>query len=216
MTTLGINNEYIKNIRHNMSLIYFMIKMYIHIYTIRIINYILRIFGYTRVYDLDSGNDLTIIYHIIKIIPHINLPITFDITYQRLGICTYIDEKYVRYVCYNTKLLSIIKNSNELSSKKYHSIKKIELIPLTKDTINDNNIIDITSAKNQLYDVGNFTRFYDVIRFYQIINNVFATYDTYDKYMSENMKSIYIHREYFDENLLEFINSYEEVYIETN
>jgi len=223
-----------------LGLIFSMIKMYIHIYMTRTINYVLRSLGYTRVYDLDSGEDLTIFYHVLKTLPILNLPITFDITYQRLGICTYIDKKYVRYVCYNTKLLSVIKTQNDLSSKHYHSIKKIELIPLSnylkdnssKDTISEDTVsednnskrlseikqnrIDMTDAKNHLYDVGNFTRLNDVIRFYQIINNVFATYDAYDKYMKENIKSINIHREYFDDDLIEFIKSQEKVYIETN
>lgn len=212
--------ELIKKIQQNTVFICSIIKLYMNIYIMRMINYVLKSLGYTRIYDLDTGDDLTIFYHVIKLLPILRLPCTFDITYQRLGICTYINEKYVRYVCYNTKLLSVIKMQNDLSSKHYHSIKKIELIPLmqdTGDTLADSvKHIDMTAAKNQLYDVGTFTRPNDVIRFYQIMNNVFGTYDTYDKYTRDNIKSILIHREHFDDDLVEFIESCEEVYVETN
>ena len=48
-----------------------------------------------------------------------------NITYPRLGICTFINGKYVRYVCYNTKILNVIKDTKYISSKNYHSINKI-------------------------------------------------------------------------------------------
>lgn len=230
---INIVLEITKNIYRGTTFLYLMIKLYMHVYIMRLINYVLRSMGYTRIYDLDTGDDLTIFYHIIKLLPTLNLPLSFDVTYQRLGICTYINKNYVRYVCYDTKLSNAVKTEKEISSKHYHSVKKIELIYLThKDLVSDNtsdNIsedssediciskrIDMTASKHQLYDVGNFTRPNDIIRFYQIMNNIFKTYDTYDKYMLENIKSIYIHREYFDEDLVEFVNSYEEVYIETN
>lgn len=187
-----------------------MIKLYFHIYFSRIVNFILRFLGYTRIYDLKSGQELTLFYHGVRIVSLLKLPLTFDITYSCLGVCTYSDDRYMRYVCYDTKLLSAIKEKNSLSSKHYHSIKKIELVLI--QTQNDSDTIDVTVAKDQLYDV-NFTRPYDVIKFYQIIHNVFETYDLFDEYVTHNINSIRIHREQFDDDLVEFVTTIEEVYI---
>jgi len=185
-----------------------MIKLYLRIYFSRFFNFIMRLLGYTRIYDLESGQELTMFYHGIRILSLLKLPLFFDITYPCLGICTYSDDRYMRYVCYDTKLLSAVKEKNILSSKHYHSIKKIELINVRDDP----ELIDVTIAKDQLYDVS-FTRPYDVIRFYQIIHNVFKTYDSFDKYVTNNINSIRIHREQFDDDMLEFVTTIEEVYI---
>lgn len=197
-----------------------MIKLFI----MRFYNLLLRTLGYTRVYDLDTECDITIFYYLIRFLSTINLPLKLDITYERLGICTYINGRYMRYICYNTKLLGVIKSEKNLSSKNYHTVKKIELIPITENIqkkqkgqykhINNNDRIDITQAKNQLYDVDNFTRPYDMIKFCQIADNVFITYDKIDRYISNNIKSIIIYREYFDDDLMEFIKTSEEITIQ--
>src|SRR5579872_623769 len=81
-----------------------MIKLYIYIYVMKLYNLILKSLGYTRVYDLDSEHDITLFYYLIRFLSTIRLPLKLDITYERLGVCTYINGKYTRYVCYNTNL----------------------------------------------------------------------------------------------------------------
>lgn len=79
------------------------------------------------------------------------------------------------------------------------------------DHYDKNNRIDITQVKNQLYDIDNFTRPYDMIKFCHITDNIFKTYDRFDKYMCDNIRSIIIYREYFDDDLMEFIETSEEI-----
>lgn len=116
-----------------------MIKLYIYIFAMRLYNLLLKTLGYTRVYDLNEERDITLFYYLIRFLSTINITINhslkFDITYEKLGVCTYINGRYMRYVCYDTKLLSVIKSEKYISSKKYHTVKKIELIPKQKFVI---------------------------------------------------------------------------------
>jgi hypothetical protein len=77
------------------------------------------------------------------------------------------------------------------------------------DCVGRGDMIDITNAKNHLYDVSNFTRPVDMVRFFKIMNGM------------NNMSNLYENgivvttREYFDDSLLEFIVSREDVTLDT-
>ena len=84
---------------------------------------------------------------------------------------------------------------------------------IINEDINSNDdsieVDDVTSAKNHFHDVENYTRPIDIIEFYHIING--STYKFND--IKTGRKSIIIQREYFDDNILEFISSREEIKI---
>lgn len=169
------------------------ILIYAYIFGIRIFNLIFRISGYTKVYDLNSGIDITVIYWIVKIFSQMQK--NNDMIYSCLGVCTSVNGKYVRYVCYNTGL-SKITNFN-LSSKKYQNIKKIEIE-------NNSKIIDVTDSIKNFYDCNNFTRFIEIIRFYKIINKqYFESLQLFGKI------KIIIHREYYDPKIKDIIYTQE-------
>lgn len=175
------------------------IKLLIHIFFLKYINIILKYLIHIRVYDLVTNDNLTITYYSAKFLAMLNCQLSFNYIYPCIGVCTYIEDRYVRYICYNTKITDVIKPETALSSKNYHTIKKMELI--TKSKINTSyDIFDVTDAKNQLYDVNNFTKLIDVVRFYKRtrshINNI-------DMLCENNL--IRIQREYFDDNLLELV-----------
>lgn len=179
---------------------------FVGIITMNFINMILRFLGYIRVYDIQFEDDVTFLYYFLKLINQFGLVI--DITYPKLGICRYINNKYVRYICYEEKLQSIEKISNNYSSKNYHYIKKIEIIFRMNDNLESNEImrIDVTNAKNNLYDLNNdFTDMSDIVRFYKVITGSFKIDP------NNNNISIFVTREKFDDNLLEFITTYDEV-----
>jgi hypothetical protein len=167
----------------------------------KILDVSLRLMGYTRVYDLETGHDLTVQYHFMKFISQINLPIKFDISYPYVGVCSYVDNRYVRFVKYDCKLSSVVQNispEKNLTMGRYMDIKKIELIKNTET-------IDVTDCKINLYDVGGYTRIVDVVKFYATMTGLSIDDEKY---------SIRIVREKFDQDLLEFITSSEEVFIE--
>ncbi len=162
----------------------------------RFYNFVLRILGYTRVYDIETNADLTFLYYALKIF---NKYCAFgiDITYRKIGVCKYQDNKYTRFVCYNKHILEI--ENEKLSSKNYHTIKKIELIGPMKS-------INVTDAKNNFYDIESHTDLCDMIKFYKI----------YSGKKINTSEKILITREYFDEDLLELITTQEEINVNLN
>ncbi|VBB18350.1 putaive hydrogenase [Yasminevirus sp. GU-2018] len=178
-------------------------KLYIYLFLLKCVNVVLKQLGYTRVYDLTTGADLTMMYYAFKFLEKSNLPVSVDVSYSRLGVCTYIGDKYVRYVCYDSKITNVIRSENIMSSKNYHTIKKIEHL-VNEDNENSVCVVDVTDSKYQLYDINNFTRPEDVVRFYSVMNG--HGLDAFCK-----NSSIRIQREYFDDDMMEFISVSEEV-----
>jgi hypothetical protein len=91
-------------------------------------NMILKFIGYTRIYDVQNNADLTLIYHILKLFNRLGVPI--NISYPVTGVCRYIDNRYVRYICYDNQLTEIdtnLSDSSQLVSKNYHDIVKMEI-----------------------------------------------------------------------------------------
>lgn len=176
-------------------------------------NMILKFIGYTRIYDIHNNEDLTLIYHILKLLNRLGVPI--DISYPVVGVCRYIDNRYVRYVCYDHQLTESIMDFDSsdtlrLKSENYHDIVKMEI--LIKD-INDDEIkrIDVTKAKNNFYDLDrSFTNIFDIVKFYLLTNDskIFASLPIVNK------KTILITREKFDDELLEFLKTYDEILCE--
>jgi hypothetical protein len=157
-----------------------------------IINHILCFLDYVRIYDIEKGIDITIIYYLIK-----HLLIIDDMKYSKIGVCKYVNNKYVRYICYDTKLSDI--RNIKLCASKYFDIKKIEI------KTSDSYKYDITLAKNNFYNTVDHHNIdiRDIVRFYQIINNLYF----------KNEISICVSKEFFDDDSLEFIKMYDEMYI---
>jgi hypothetical protein len=179
-----------------------------------------------------------------------------DVTYPKIGVCRYVDNRYIRYICYNKKLLGIENKSLKFSAKHYLDIKKIEMI--TKDKNNNVTKTDITNAKYNFFDnayfveknttesdnnttqsgllagqssantsdmnISNingitsvnefpmkFTDFSDIIKFYQTINFFKYNFDTKPGNKYDANSTIHIIRERFDDELLEFITTREEI-----
>lgn len=178
------------------------ILMYVRIICIKIVNYITWVFGFTRVYDLQNCVEITLLYHILKLVSKFNLPINIDMSYPKLGICTYDNDRYVRYICYDEKLSALEKRKKNISAKKYHDIKRIELVDRSRQTDKHR---DVTDAKLNFYDVDYFTDPFDMVRFYQLYRG-----DINLIYRECSDISIVFTREIFDDNLLEFVVSHEE------
>lgn len=187
-----MNFQYYDLIR-NIFLVCNLFMLYVNIFYTRFINFILKKLKYTRVYDLKLCQDVSIIYYFISYISR-NFSFALDISYPVLGVCTFVGDRYVRYICYDTKLTEIIKNTNP-SSKNYHSIKKIELI-------HNGTVQNVTESKHNFYDYD-YTNITDVVKFYVLINGYLC--DDYDS------STVHVEREYFDDELFEFITIHEEI-----
>lgn len=172
---------------------------------INFINMILRFFKTICIYDVQNGDDITIIYYFLKLLSF--LKINVCIIYPKIGVCRYIDNKYVRYICYDSNLLRISykpKMNLDLIPKNYDDIKKIELI---LETFEQHKLIkiDVTNAKNNFYDFHNtITNLSDIVKFYLIIEKKSIV-------MPEKINSIIITRETFNDDLLEFVTTYTEI-----
>lgn len=210
------------------------------------INNILRLMGYMRVYDIENDSDLTIVYYLLKNLNKISQGPEIDITYPKLGVCRYVGDKYKRYICYDAKLLEIDHITIMFSAKKYYDIKKIDIICRNKKNIVQE--IDVTNAKSNFYDNNYFscikphdemeaftdnsadafsstdknnmsyenknvsmrsTEILDIIKFYQTINGSLGIIDK----KLYNIMSIRVFREIFDDDLLEFVTTCEEIYL---
>lgn len=125
--------------------------MYIKFKIIEFINKILYIMGYIRIYDIQNQNEITLLYFCLKIMG-IYLPFKLDISYPKIGVCRYIDNKYIRYICYDCKLTDIDNKYILLSSKKYHNITKIQILSNTRELISD-----LTNSKLNFYDTNYFS-----------------------------------------------------------
>lgn len=221
------------------------LMMYIRFIFMCTFNNILRLFGYVRVYDIQNGADLTIMYYLLKNVNRLGPGIGIDITYPKLGVCRYVDNRYTRYICYDSKLLEIDHVSTYLSAKNYHDIKKIEIVRRSKSTDNVVSEIDVTKAKINFFDSNHFaeipkreqkniqdqkqgpdtvissgviledtnktpmrfTEVFDIIKFYQTVNYPQGIVDV----NPEEDRTIRITREKFDDELLEFITTHEEL-----
>jgi hypothetical protein len=118
---------------------------------IELINKLLCIIGYIRIYDIQNQNEITLLYFLLKIIEKY-LPFKIDISYSKIGVCKYINNKYVRYICYDCKLTDINNTNIRLSSKIYHNITKIQLLSNTREFI-----YDLTNSKLNFYDTNYFS-----------------------------------------------------------
>lgn len=154
--------------------------MYIYFKILEYIQYILYAIGYIRIYDIEKGDDITYNYNYNKY-------------YAKIGVCRYLKNKYVRYICYNMKLSDIrYMKLDTLNGEKYFDIKKIEI-----------NNTDITEAKANFYNLdNNYVDIGDIIKFYQILNNINST-----------ISSIKITKETFDDEIMEFITTTETINI---
>ncbi len=177
------------------------------------VNMILRFLGYTRIYDIQNGRDLTIIYYLLKYIN--KLGINIDISYPKLGICEYVDGKFIRYIRYDERLSESSRLNcigPNFSSKNYHDIKRIDMIVKT-----DNNCpreivrVDITDAKKNFFDLNNFTDISDIVRFYLTTTNQNPLINSIKTINSYKNKTILITREKFDDEILEFITTCTEI-----
>jgi hypothetical protein len=138
--------------------------------------------------------------------------------------------------------------STYFSAKKYHDIKKIEIIRKSKDTNTVVSVMDMTKAKANFFDSNHFaeipkrgqamdsknnydnlninavesngtilddknetpmrfTETYDIIKFYQIMNYPQCII----KVIPEEDRTIRVTKEKFDDDLLEFITTCEEL-----
>jgi hypothetical protein len=186
-------------------MIKYILMLFVCIFT-NFVNMILRFIGLVHVYDIENGDNITFVYYILRLLALLNVSI--DIVYPKLGICKYINNKYVRYICYDTNL-SQINDKLNLLSKNYHDIKRIELLVKTNKVTDDKfPRIDVTNAKNNFFDLDNtITDLSDVVKFYLIMKkNTIALPANF-----ERINSIIITRENFNDELLEFITTYTEI-----
>jgi hypothetical protein len=179
--------------------------IYMRVLFLRIVNVLLRVFGYTRVYDVQNEKDITFFYYLLRSIHGLKLPVSVDFSYPILGVCTYNNDCYIKYICYNEKLSKVEKiKKSIMSSNNYDSIKKIELLNYNGT---DNIKIDVTEAKYNFYDIEHFTDPYDMISFYRLY--------TGDLILNPNVKgnisTVLFTREDFDDSLLETVITYEEI-----
>lgn len=203
-------------------------------------NTILRTLGYVRVYDIQSGADLTIMYYLLKNVNKFGPGIGIDITYPKLGVCRYVGNRYTKYICYDSKLLEVDVITTSFSAKNYHDIKKIEIITKSKNSDKIVRHVDVTKAKVNFFDSNyfaeiskkslqrlehnttelencilensdvtpmRFTEIFDIVKFYQTVNYPVGIVDN----KSDEDRTIVVTREKFDDDLLEFITTYEEL-----
>ncbi len=170
---------------------YGLIKMYSYYTIITCFNYMLWLIGYQRIYDIDTGTELTLIYHLMKIMNYCCLKGNnkYDVVRRRIGICKRRKNKSERYILYNKKITDT-KEEIEITMKRNHDIAKIEI---------DRNgeMIDITDAKMDYYCVNDirmteYDKISDMIKFYLLTKNIKREFPV-------NVK---ITRIYFDDELL--------------
>lgn len=176
-----------------------------------IINYIFNTIGYIRIYDLHSGYELTFIYFLLKIIKKFGYKIKLN--YSHVGVCRYVNNRFVRYICYDIKLNNINKNIYEYNSKNYHNIKKIELITKKKNTNKIISNINVTPAKTNFYDQQNkssliHTTISDVVKFYLLLNSYYFNINIL--YNNKNDNYIRITKKKFNNDTLENDITFEE------
>jgi len=180
--------------------------LYMYIFCTHLINHVLEYFKYVRIYDLETGNDMTLPYHIYKYFGKYKATYIYGSSeYEKLytlGICSYCDDRYIRYIMYSTKLTDAVLSHDDakhtITSAKYHDIKKMELLKINTD-INEEIIIDVTKAKSGFYDINNtHTRISDIVKFFRIIKGEYI----FDKYTENKIK---IQREYYDDDLDDLI-----------
>ena len=160
-------------------------------------NYILGTLGYQRMYDIDTGSDLTFIYYALNILSIMGFRniFGFDSVRNRIGICKNTKEKYIRYILYN-KRISETKEKPEITLMKYHDIIKIEI---KQNKNNDHHPIDITEAKKNYYEAKKINdlnktereKMSDMINFYLLTKNVKANLP----------EEVIVTRKYFDDVL---------------
>lgn len=194
------------SIKHNSLSI---IIIYVKILFIKLINVLSRVFGFIRVYDIHKNKDITMFFYALKYFLKLKLPVKIDFSCPVLGICAYDNGRYVRYICYNKKLSKVGNKRCRISSINYDSIKKIEIIEYDDDE--KEFITDVTAAKNDFNDVNFYTNEYDMIKFHYLYTgeSLLNTNDTKCK----KPKIILLTREFFDNDLLEVITLYEEIYV---
>lgn len=237
----------LSNTKMQISRLFSYFMLYIRFMIMSIFNNTLRLMGYVRVYDIQNGSDLTFMYYLLKNVNKLGpgSGIGIDITYPKLGVCRYVDSRYTRYICYDSKILDIDHISTNFSAKNYHDIKKIEIITKTKNTEEITSELDVTKSKTNFFDSSHFaeisrrnhkkdindsndpntmksqgmildstdktpmrfTEIFDVIKFYQTVNYPHEIIDT----NLEEDRTIRVTREKFDDDLLEFITTCEEV-----
>jgi len=198
---------------------------YIRSIIILAFNTCLRTIGYVRVYDIQNGVDLTFIYYFLKIIntvsQKIRIPcfnvngsypcIDIDVKefYPMIGVCRYVGSRYTRYICYNMKIQDIdqISASLSFSAKRYHDIKKIEIVTKHKNTDDIISVLDVTNAKMNFFDTNhsNHDNESDIIKFYQTMN-----YGARINTNPDENRTIRITWEKFEDDSLEFTTSCEE------
>jgi hypothetical protein len=189
--------------------LFLVMTIYVKVVFLKLTNILLRVFGCTRVYDISNKKDITFFYHLLKYTSKYNVPFVVDFTYPKLGVCTFNNGRYVRYICYNERLSKIENRKFKICSNGYDSVKKIEL--LYRD--NEKEIkTDMTDSKNNFYDIDFFTDPYDMIRFYKLCtgDHLIESYMNIDQNYST--KSILFTREDFDDSLLEYVKTFEEIY----
>jgi hypothetical protein len=201
---------------------------YIRSIIILAFNTCLKTIGYVRVYDIQNGVDLTLIYYFLKIknivSQKIRIPsIGVNEFYPMIGVCRYVGSRYTRYICHNMKIQDIdrISVSLSFSAKKYHDIKKIEIITKHKNTDDIILVLDVTNAKINFFDTNysaeipmrdndnetpiRITQMVDIIKFYQTMN-----YEAKINTNSDENRTIRVTLEKFDDDSLEFTTSCEE------
>ena len=157
------------------------------------------------------------VYHILRTLNR--LGVLIDISYPVVGVCRYIDNRYVRYICYDQRLTestfdldaSDSSDAQRLVSKNYHDVVRMEI--LVKD-IKDDEIrrIDVTKAKNNFYDLDySFANIFDIVKFHLLIKNDSKVFESLP---IVNKKTILITREKFDDELLEFVKTHDEILCE--
>lgn len=186
--------------------------IYLRILLTGFINILLRAFGCTRVYNIKTNKDDTVLYYLLKYASRLQIPYILDIVYPVVGVCTYYQNHYVRYICYNQKLSGIESKKFNISSKNYDSVKKIVIVEKYNDSIKHNST-DLTNSKENLYDIDYATDICDIIKFYRLYTGKYLI----DKYKASDAKSndiskiIIVSRENFNNELLEHITTHEEI-----
>lgn len=185
--------------------------LYMYILCTHLINHVFEYFKYVRIYDLNTGKDMTLPYYIYncfgrKIAEYIYGELIYEHHYT-LGVCSYCDDRYIRYIVYFAKLMDVVLSHDDakkrITSAKYHDIKKIELLKHNTKT-NENITVDVTKAKSGFYDISNtHTRISDVVKFFRIIKGEYR----FDRYTENRIK---IQREYYDDDLDDLIELTEE------
>lgn len=194
--------NYIKLITLKVGTYCGLIRVYAYYTKNMCFNYLLWFFGYQRIYDIDTGTELTLMYHLMKIMKYCHLKGNnkFDVVKRRIGICKNTKTQCERYILYNKKITDT-KEKVEIAIERYHDVIKIEI---------DRNgeMIDVTEAKMNYYCVknggmGERDKICDMIKFYLLTKRI----------KIELPVKVKITRKYFDSALLKHTQTTEVINI---